>query len=135
MPALGRAFLGALPALMAPVGLVAGLLLGVAMPTELGALICIYALILGFTDRQLTSARLLAAFTETVASCGVILLLIALACHSAGSSPSRTAAATLHLPDGSGHGGAPDWRKMAVLTGQPEIARIFAHAETPGPYS
>ena len=74
---LGRAFVGALPALLAPVGLVAGLLLGVATPTELGALICIYALILGGIYRQLTPGRLLAAFSETVSSCGVILLLVA----------------------------------------------------------
>ncbi|MEZ5905219.1 MAG: TRAP transporter large permease [Geminicoccaceae bacterium] len=77
LPSLWTAFVRALPALLAPVGLVGGLLLGVATPTELGALVCIYALLLGAIYRQFTLGRLLAAFSETVTSCGVILLLVA----------------------------------------------------------
>ncbi len=77
LPSLWTAFVRALPALLAPVGLVGGLLLGVATPTELGALVCIYALFLGAIYRQFTLGRLLAAFSETVTSCGVILLLVA----------------------------------------------------------
>jgi tripartite ATP-independent transporter DctM subunit len=74
---LATSFVAAGPAIAAPVLLVGGLLLGVATPTELGALTCIYAIVLGFSYRQLTARRLLAAFSETITSCGVILLLIA----------------------------------------------------------
>ena len=77
LPSLWTAVVRALPALLAPVGLVGGLLLGVATPTELGALVCIYALLLGAIYRQFTLGRLLAAFSETVTSCGVLLLLVA----------------------------------------------------------
>lgn len=74
---LWRRFTAALPALAAPVMLVGGLLVGLATPTELGALTCIYAIVLGACYRQLTMDRLLAACSETVSSCGVILLLVA----------------------------------------------------------
>lgn len=74
---IGRTFVRAIPALMAPGFLVGGLLLGVATPTELGALTCAYAVLLGIVYRTLTITRLLYALRETVAVCGVILFLIA----------------------------------------------------------
>ena len=74
---LGSTFVRALPALFAPALLVGGLLLGVATPTELGALTCAYAAILGMCYRTLTINRLLYALRETVASCGIILFLVA----------------------------------------------------------
>lgn len=77
LPNLARAFVHAIPPLAAPVLLVGGLLLGVATPTELGALTCIYAIVLGLAYRQLTLGRMLAAFSETVTSVGVIMLLVA----------------------------------------------------------
>lgn len=77
IPEIGRAFLRALPALAAPVLLVGGLLLGVATPTELGALTCFYALVLGLAYRTLSLDRLYYALRETVVSCGMILFLIA----------------------------------------------------------
>lgn len=77
LPQLGRAFVDALPALMAPTLLVGGLLLGVATPTELGALTCLYAIILGIAYRSLNWRRLAVAMSETVSTTGVILFLIA----------------------------------------------------------
>jgi TRAP-type C4-dicarboxylate transport system permease large subunit len=46
--AAGRSFVRAIPALMAPVILMVGLLSGVATPTELGAITVVYAAVLGF---------------------------------------------------------------------------------------
>ena len=57
LPGLGRAFIRAIAPLMAPVLLCAGLLLGVATPTELGALTVVYATVLGFLYRELTGAE------------------------------------------------------------------------------
>lgn len=74
---IGRTFVRAIPALLAPGFLVGGLLLGVATPTELGALTCAYAVLLGLAYRSLTLIRLLYALRETAAVCGVILFLIA----------------------------------------------------------
>lgn len=74
---VGRTFLRALPALFAPALLVGGLLLGVATPTELGALTCAYAILLGLSYRTLSWERLIYALRETVASCGIILFLVA----------------------------------------------------------
>jgi tripartite ATP-independent transporter DctM subunit len=74
---VGQTFVRALPALFAPVLLVGGLLLGVATPTELGAMTCAYAVILGLSYRTLSVERLLYALRETVASCGIILFLVA----------------------------------------------------------
>jgi tripartite ATP-independent transporter DctM subunit len=56
--ALGRSFVRAIPPLMAPVILVAGLLSGVATPTELGAITVVYAIVLGFAYRELNWKRL-----------------------------------------------------------------------------
>ena len=76
-PEVARTFLRALPALFAPVLLVGGLLLGVATPTELGALTCAYAVFLGLAYRTLSWERLIYALRETVVSCGIILFLVA----------------------------------------------------------
>lgn len=74
---VGTTFVRALPALFAPALLVGGLLLGVATPTELGALTCAYAILLGLSYRTLSWERLIYALRETVASCGIILFLVA----------------------------------------------------------
>lgn len=76
VPEIGRTFLRALPALFAPGLLVGGLLLGVATPTELGALTCAYAILLGLVYRTLSLRRMLYALRETAAVCGIILFLI-----------------------------------------------------------
>lgn len=76
---LARTFVRALPALVAPVGLTAGLLTGVATPTELGALTVAYAILLGFLQRELTVRALFVAAYETVIICGVLVFIVAAA--------------------------------------------------------
>jgi TRAP-type transport system large permease protein len=78
-PRLGRTFVRALPALAAPVLLTVGLLAGVATPTELGALTVVYAIVLGFVQRELSFKDLLGAAQETFVTCGVLVYIIACA--------------------------------------------------------
>lgn len=77
--AVGRAFIAALPALLAPVLLVAGLLSGAATPTELGAITVVYAMIVGFLHRDLTWRKLLLCFVESGVTVGVLVFIIAAA--------------------------------------------------------
>ncbi len=74
-----RNFLGAAPALAIPVFLVAGLVTGVATPTELGALTCLAAIVLGFVYRDLTVRSLYRCAMETVKTSGVLGMLILVA--------------------------------------------------------
>jgi tripartite ATP-independent transporter DctM subunit len=78
-PRLGRSFVRALPALAAPILLTVGLLAGVATPTELGALTVVYAAALGFAQRELKVADVIAAARETLTTCGVLVFIIACA--------------------------------------------------------
>lgn len=79
LPQLGRSFVRALPALMAPVLLTAGILAGVATPTELGAITVVYAIVLGFINRELSWAEVLEATIETFVTYGVLVFIIACA--------------------------------------------------------
>jgi TRAP-type transport system large permease protein len=79
LPTLRRTFLRAIPALLAPILLIVGLLAGVATPTELGALIVIYAMALGFVQRELSVRDLIGAARETMVTCGVLVFIIACA--------------------------------------------------------
>lgn len=76
---VGATFLRALPGLIAPMLLFAGLLTGSATPTELGAVIVLYALLLGLLYREITFARLVAALRGTVLTTGVLLFIVAAA--------------------------------------------------------
>lgn len=76
---LGTTFLRAFPALMAPVLLTAGLLMGVATPTELGAVTAIYAAILGVAYKELNYKSLIEAARETLMTCGIMAFIIACA--------------------------------------------------------
>jgi len=78
-PRLGKTFVRALPALAAPILLTAGLLAGVATPTELGALTVVYAVGLGFVQRELTMRDVFEASRETLITCGVLVFIIACA--------------------------------------------------------
>jgi tripartite ATP-independent transporter DctM subunit len=78
-PLLGRTFVRALPALAAPILLTAGLLAGVATPTELGAITVVYAAGLGFIQRELTLKDTFEALRETLITCGVLVFIIACA--------------------------------------------------------
>jgi TRAP-type C4-dicarboxylate transport system permease large subunit len=66
---------GILPGVM----LVGGLILGIATPTELGALTVVYAIVLGFWYRELTWKDVFQATSETVVFCGVLVFIIAAA--------------------------------------------------------
>jgi len=76
---LRRAFVRALPPLMAPVILVAGLLSGVATPTELGAITVVYACILGFVYKELSFKRLYTCVGETFVTSGILVFIMAAA--------------------------------------------------------
>ena len=78
-PALGRAFVRAVPPLAAPVLLVVGLLAGVATPTELGALTVVYAAGLGFAYRDLTLRKLYRALADTLVMTGVLVFIMSAA--------------------------------------------------------
>ncbi len=69
----------ALPGLMAPLLLVAGLLTGVATPTELGAIVTVYAIALGIGMRELTVQGLLNATKSTVYTVGALVFILACA--------------------------------------------------------
>jgi tripartite ATP-independent transporter DctM subunit len=64
---------------MAPVLLTAGLLMGVATPTELGAVTAIYAAILGVAYKELNYKGLIEAARETLMTCGIMAFIIACA--------------------------------------------------------
>ena len=74
-----RAFRRALPALMAPVILVAGLLTGAATPTELGAITVVYAVVVGFAQRELTWRKVHRSLIETGLTTGILVFIIAAA--------------------------------------------------------
>ncbi|HRY26794.1 MAG TPA: TRAP transporter large permease [Geminicoccaceae bacterium] len=76
---VGTTFVRALPALLAPVILVAGLLSGAATPTELGAVTVAYAMVVGFAQRELTFRKLHLCLVETGITTGVLVFIIAAA--------------------------------------------------------
>ena len=76
---VGRAFWRALPALLAPVILVAGLLSGAATPTELGAVTVIYAAAVGFAARELTLRAALRSVAQSGLTSGVLVFIISAA--------------------------------------------------------
>ena len=79
LPMLGRAFVRALLPLAAPGLLGAGLLGGVATPTELGALTAVYAAILGFWYGDLTWPKLHRCMTDTLVMSGVLIFIMSAA--------------------------------------------------------
>ncbi|MEX2601961.1 MAG: TRAP transporter large permease, partial [Balneolaceae bacterium] len=74
-----RTFLGAAPALMVPGFLVVGLLTGIATPTELGAVTCVFATILGFAQGDFSIAKFWQCALETVKTTGILAILIMVA--------------------------------------------------------
>ncbi len=76
---LWSATTAALPALFAPIFLVGGILAGVATPTELGALVVVYAIALGFWEKELTWRDVWHATAETLVTYGVLVYIIAAA--------------------------------------------------------
>lgn len=70
-------FLKAVPALLMPVIILAGILLGVVTATESAVLAVIYAVIIGVINRRLTWARLTDALRSTALSTAMIMLIVA----------------------------------------------------------
>ena len=76
-PSLGQAFVKALPALLAPVILIGGLVSGLFGPTEVAGITVIYALLLGtVVYRELSWAGVVAAARETVHSTASVLFIV-----------------------------------------------------------
>jgi tripartite ATP-independent transporter DctM subunit len=103
-PRLGATFVRALPALAAPVLLTAGLLAGVATPTELGALTVVYAAALGFVQRELAWRDVHDALRETLVTCGVLVYIIACAVPfgwivATSQAPTKLAALMMSISD------------------------------------
>jgi tripartite ATP-independent transporter DctM subunit len=72
--------LPALPALMAPIILIGGMLLGWFTPTEIAAVTVAYALLISsLFYRELTWAKLISAALETLRASSAILLIVAVA--------------------------------------------------------
>jgi C4-dicarboxylate transporter DctM subunit len=75
-----RRLIDALPALVAPVIIVGGILLGVVTPTEAGALGVFYAVLVGFlVTRELRWADFPSALLRSGITTGVVFILIATA--------------------------------------------------------
>ncbi len=75
--ALGRSFLESIWALMFPVFLIIGFRFGFFTATEAGVFLVLYAIAIGlFVYGELTAARILAAFRDTLADLGMVMLLI-----------------------------------------------------------
>jgi tripartite ATP-independent transporter DctM subunit len=76
-PTFARAFVKALPALLAPVILIGGLVSGLFGPTEVAAITVLYALFLGlFVYREITWANAVEAARETVHSTASVLFIV-----------------------------------------------------------
>lgn len=75
---LVAALLGALPALIAPFIIVAGIVMGLVTPTESGALTVLYVVLTGLLARELTVRGTLTAVLETAKlTCAVFLIMAA----------------------------------------------------------
>ncbi|WP_417616561.1 TRAP transporter large permease [Oceanisphaera sp.] len=68
---------GAFPALLAPVIIVGGIVLGVVTPTESGALTVLYVVIVGLMTGQLSLGRFWSALVETARLTSAIFLIMA----------------------------------------------------------
>ncbi|MGN8025255.1 TRAP transporter large permease [Microbacterium sp. 22242] len=75
----GRSVLFALPTLLLPVGLVVGIVAGLATPTEVSALAVAYGLVLALIVRRGRLAVTGKALRETITTAGMVLFIIAAA--------------------------------------------------------
>jgi tripartite ATP-independent transporter DctM subunit len=78
--AVAASFLDCIWALLFPVFLLAGFRFGVFTATEAGAIVVLYALVIGaFVYRELTWAALMAALRDSVLDIGMVMLIIVMA--------------------------------------------------------
>ena len=99
-----RAFWRALPPLLAPVILVAGLLSGAATPTELGAVTVLYAAAVGFATRELSARAALRCVSRAGLTSAVLVFIISAAIPfgwvvSVNNIPAELAGAALSLTE------------------------------------
>ena len=64
---------------MAPIFLIGGMLIGVATPTELGAIVVVYGVALGFVYRELTLRSLVDILGRSALTYGVLVFIISAA--------------------------------------------------------
>lgn len=74
---LAAAVSGASTALVAPVIIVAGIVFGLVSPTESGALLALYVIVVGLLQRRLSLAKMWAAVTSTARLTACIYVIIA----------------------------------------------------------
>ena len=102
---VGRAFLSAGPALLAPVIILGGILGGIFTATEAAAVAVLYAFILGvFVYRELSLREMVDIFVQSGTTTAVLLLIIGMAnifawVLTADQIPSRIAQAMLSITD------------------------------------
>jgi len=77
--ALFTAFLGALPSLLTPVIIIAGILIGIFTPTEAAAVAGFYAFILGLIYKEFTAKSLWRILIDTTKTSASIMLIIGFA--------------------------------------------------------
>ena len=75
-----KSFLGAVPALLTPIIIMGGILLGIMTPTEAGAVGCVYALIISFfVYREMQLSDIPKVLLETARTTGFVMLVMAIA--------------------------------------------------------
>ena len=73
----GRAFWRAVPALLSPISLLSGILLGIFSATEASVVCCLYSLFLGiFIYKELSPKGLYNVFLDTLKSSGMVMALV-----------------------------------------------------------
>ncbi len=70
-----KAFGGAIPALIAPLIIIGGILSGIFTATEAGAIAAVYALIVGFVSKELTVKKVFSCLINTAKVTAAILLV------------------------------------------------------------
>lgn len=70
-----HAFLGAIPALIAPLIIIGGILSGIFTATEAGAIAAVYAMCVGFIKKELTPSKVVAALLSTSKVTAAILMV------------------------------------------------------------
>lgn len=105
IPRLGKAFLGAVPALLVPVLILVGIRGGFFTPTEAAGMTVAYSLLIGFfVYRELTLKKLIKVMGESTVLIGIIMLVLSAAqlyswALTSGNVPQTVAAAMLSLSD------------------------------------
>ena len=100
----GRAFWRAVPALLSPIILLSGILLGIFSATEASVVCCLYSLFLGiFIYKELSPKGLYNVFLDTLKSSGMVMalvtfsMLLATILHSNQSPQAVAAWAVTHI--------------------------------------